>query len=1020
MASLSQQVLAVRQGNVDISTLSVKALSLAAAIDYSTKVAPVEFFFEGDKLPHFRCPPGTRRAGKWTDKLGTDCELGGARVALARIGERMQRIAHSENARGDLPSIGERLEFRMNRMADRLNPRGERGGKRRGRGVATVLEDAADVLDGGRGRKRRGRGVATALEDAADVVDGGRGRKKPGRGVATALEDAANAVDGGKGQKPGRGVATALEDAADAIDGGKGKKRKTEGRLPRPKKKTRRGAATVMDDAADALDGGQGRRRNDGAPNITVRDRGENALIEGRRLNEQAQRVLLEEERRRRAAEGLDARTDVTAARSMPRLDLTPKDSSVARRRRRAPKYEDVIERDGKDITKFNEDELRAHRDVLDGELKDLQKQRNEARKRMRDPEGAGHGETVQIQDYNDQIEAKRAAIKIIDQQIEQVRRPAETKPGNDILPPNSPEKPKPAPKPRPRPKRPPRPKAPATPKEPSAVKPDSPKAPSGSRRPLDEIDKDLDGADRELKELDKLVDYWESEARRPPRRNPPPHVQSNLTEWRSAEQDRPEMARARARDFARQRDEKRREVEALRKERKDAEDAMKASLDASIERRMAEDAAGEASIPPATPPNPSGSTPKPSPKPKPKPKPKKPRQPKPKNPAGPENKGPRKMTYKEAEQHLKGGGDIGEVPDGLVVEAMLDSNLRIRGKAGTFRFQDVLTPDKRENPINKGWSAENDRFAFKCIKASNGYDVWHVFQVTDKKNGRVYFLKASTYGNNDAMLEKVGAQALDIHGFPVDPEGQVRLGGVMRFRNGKEVRWSLQPAVWDVYKGRYVGQKPDGKFKEVGEVAHERAFWVNNNGKGKVDPVELANLIMLDFLYQNEDRHAGNLMMYRGKDGYVNLAPIDQGLLFGGRIRAGNHRGMSPAAFEQQLADEFERIKDYDAKGYRRSPNNGAAMFRALVGKAEQNGRAYNRAEKKAMVDEITRLQEYYNTLNADEMFAPENFEKAGARLTQNERIHLEYMKRLFVARRETLNRLGPQGFLDQLMAGM
>ena len=177
-ASSAKPMIGQSRGNIDFATLQMKTWNQTAAIGLSVKVAPVEFFFDGDKLPHFRCPPGTRRAGKWTDKLGTDCELGGARVALARIGERMQRVAHGKPGKNeDLPSIGERVEFRIVNLADRLNPR--RDEKKPGRGVATALEGVADALDGGKGKRRPGRGVATILEDAADVVDGGKGKKRP-------------------------------------------------------------------------------------------------------------------------------------------------------------------------------------------------------------------------------------------------------------------------------------------------------------------------------------------------------------------------------------------------------------------------------------------------------------------------------------------------------------------------------------------------------------------------------------------------------------------------------------------------------------------------------------------------------------------------------------------------------------------------------------------------------------------------------------------------------------------------
>ena len=175
-----------------------------------------------------------------------------------------------------------------------------------------------------------------------------------------------------------------------------------------------------------------------------------------------------------------------------------------------------------------------------------------------------------------------------------------------------------------------------------------------------------------------------------------------------------------------------------------------------------------------------------------------------------------------------------------------------------------------------------------------------------------------------------------------------------------------------------------------------------------------------MDFLFQNEDRHTGNLMVFRGNDGYVNLAPIDQGLIFGGRLNAGDPHAMSPENFRQQLNALYEVQKDYKPRDYRRSTNNGVLMFQGLYMKASQNGRAYTADEKQQMIDEITRVQTYYNNLNLDEVFSPANFEKNGAKLSQNEIIHLEFLKKMVESRRETLNRLGAQGFFRELTQGL
>ena len=1064
MASLSPQVFTVRQGNVDISTLSVKALSLAAAIDYSTKVAPVEFFFEGDKLPHFRCPPGTRRAGKWTDKLGTDCELGGARVALARIGERMQRIAHGENARGDLPSIGERVEFRMNRMADRLDPHGGRGGKRRGRGVATVLEDAANALDHGRGRKRRGRGAATVMEDAANALDGGRGRKKPGRGAATVMEDAANALDGGQGKKPGRGVATALEDAANALDGGKGKPRKTEGRLPRAKERKRRdrGAATIMEDAASALDGGQGGRGGrggrgaEGGAGLGVRQRGDVALREGRRVNEQAQRTLLEQGRRQRAAEGLTARTDVTAARSVARSapSLSRTEASLARRERRAPKPEDVVRRDGKDISKFNEDELRAHRAVLDAELKDLQKQRNEARQRMRDPEGAGHGETAQIQDYNDQIEGKRAAIKMIDKRIEEVRQPGEKKPPNDILGPTPgkksagkkvPVKKKKVPAKRKAVKKTRVPSAPgeATRKEKTpSLRPSTRLEPTPGNEPLrnlSEVDADLAKAREEAARYADNAKRHDEIAARPIRRNPPPNVQSNITEWRQAENDRPALHREMAAEARRKEAEAKQRIDALEKERKQVEDAKKAEGSAKkTEKSVAKEATpakkvvkkkkvaakrkavkksaprkavepnpagGEASIPPATPPNPSGSTPRPK---RPGARGVSARQ------AEWEKKGlvaPDEVRvdsgladYGAAVQHIKNDGDIAQVPDGQVVEAMLDDDIKIVGRQGTHKWADILDPNGSNFGARK---FSNSRYEFKLLDVKAhpevGLNVWHVYTVKDKHTGETYFLKACSYGFDDALLEQVGADAMRIAGFPADDkQGAVRFGRDMK-DGQRQIRWSLQRHVGHVFHDKNKGPKDIKAYEDWGIIG---------GGGGNIHPEDLARIFAVDFLFDNEDRHAMNIKLFlpdgAAANGELRIAPIDAGLMFGGRLgEVGFQRNRRFNRFSaaEMMARAELRGKMTPAEYRRNTRNNALKMLGRDV--------RWTPAQRRRAITELRRQMDRWERLDVEAMFDPARFERRGGKLTAEEKAHLAAVKRAFELRLEQLKKVGPEGML-------
>lgn len=74
----------------EYSLLRYDALRTANAVATSFKSGgvisePIYVQETGKRIIKFRCPPGTRRAGKWTDRLGTDCELGAARAGLNKI-----------------------------------------------------------------------------------------------------------------------------------------------------------------------------------------------------------------------------------------------------------------------------------------------------------------------------------------------------------------------------------------------------------------------------------------------------------------------------------------------------------------------------------------------------------------------------------------------------------------------------------------------------------------------------------------------------------------------------------------------------------------------------------------------------------------------------------------------------------------------------------------------------------------------------------------------------------------------
>ena len=199
----------MNRGQVDISTLSGRALGRWSAIGYSVKsgaieiVAPdsnievkaigaaltpggkgsrrssigsaasgvVEFYFPGENAPHFRCPPGSRRGGKWTDAMGSDCDLGGSRAALSRIGDRIGRTARGEKPRGDLPSVSQRLDVRNRETAAKLdyehplNTLEAKKAAKRQKKIAEDLKKTQAKLEKDSKKVRKGEGKLTVVTE---------------------------------------------------------------------------------------------------------------------------------------------------------------------------------------------------------------------------------------------------------------------------------------------------------------------------------------------------------------------------------------------------------------------------------------------------------------------------------------------------------------------------------------------------------------------------------------------------------------------------------------------------------------------------------------------------------------------------------------------------------------------------------------------------------------------------------------------------------------------------------------
>lgn len=204
----------------------------------------------------FRCPVGTRYGGQITDRYGRGCGFGVARRLVNAIGDTARRAEQGLDKRRE-----RRVQRRNARVGRQIGARGYTAPARAGRGMATRLEDFADRRDRrqrrGRGGVASGPGVATRLENFADRRD-----RRGGRGVATRLEDFADRRDRRQG-RGGRGAATRLEDFADRRDrrqgrGGRGAATRLEDFADRRDRRQGRGIATRLEDFADRRDRDQG------------------------------------------------------------------------------------------------------------------------------------------------------------------------------------------------------------------------------------------------------------------------------------------------------------------------------------------------------------------------------------------------------------------------------------------------------------------------------------------------------------------------------------------------------------------------------------------------------------------------------------------------------------------------------------------------------------------------------------------------------------------------------------------
>lgn len=362
-------------------------------------------------------------------------------------------------------------------------------------------------------------------------------------------------------------------------------------------------------------------------------------------------------------------------------------------------------------------------------------------------------------------------------------------------------------------------------------------------------------------------------------------------------------------------------------------------------------------------------------------------------------------LYSRAAEQHLhEDHGAIEDIPEAILAQTIFDSEI-FDANGDPVSLEDILMNEDyyanlfylstSEDSDFNGWEEkhelENRRFRMALVKNDctafeNGtfYGMWAVWRVTDKETGREYFIKSSVYGRHDAMLERLGEEVAASLGFgrpdtkPVNISGD----GTITYGNSSTVRWTVMRHIADTI--------PDIGSRD--SVQDFSAGFRDGRPVGEKASADLGRIAVMDYLLDNEDRHGGNMLSYVDSAGNKRVFPIDHGLIFGGRADSGDlERGPVTEFMVDDLVDFKEglSVQEYINENFGNPMTVG-------IGDREVDMDIAMEAAKDAL--------ETMMAMDPDELFSSERFERAGVPLTDEEKIHLDGLKRIFIARRNML----------------
>jgi hypothetical protein len=244
-------------------------------------------------------------------------------------------------------------------------------------------------------------------------------------------------------------------------------------------------------------------------------------------------------------------------------------------------------------------------------------------------------------------------------------------------------------------------------------------------------------------------------------------------------------------------------------------------------------------------------------------------------------------------------------------------------------------------------------------------------------------------------FFENIGSKAAEVLGFG-NSEKNFRVGqNVQRQGTSTPYRWMMVKSIeeWEFDHTPAAGR--EGKWKEWNQVS-------GSVDQSKLDPSDMARMLLLDYLFDNSDRHGGNYMARTDSEGRIRLGLIDHGLLYGGR-------GLESAIYSGVADASAKSFKQYYEGSVCRKPFRHLSVgLKGTSSAAQVRRRKFQQAADRA----IERLEE-----DLDKIVSADRISSKGKVLTPEELQHLDAVRTVAEARLAILQRDGSGQILDTLL---